>query len=79
MEEVIAQEVAASEFEDGFSTRGAIGCSHQRAPDLYYESINDEGCNITSFECDSYVNVSSLSYSYSYRMHYVKHQLFFHV
>lgn len=56
VEEVIAQEVAASEFEDGFSTRGAIGCSHQRAPDLYYESINDEGCNITSFECDSYVN-----------------------
>ncbi|GAV01862.1 hypothetical protein RvY_12504 [Ramazzottius varieornatus] len=29
-------------------------CSHARAPVLYYESINDQDCNMTSYECSDY-------------------------
>ncbi|GAU95222.1 hypothetical protein RvY_06875 [Ramazzottius varieornatus] len=54
VEEIIGKEVEAS--GDEAWARGAMGCSHGRAPVLFYESINDEGCNITSYECDTYAN-----------------------
>lgn len=42
--------VAAIAFDGG-------ACSHARAPVLYYESINDQDCNMTSYECSDYDKV----------------------